>query len=455
MSPYISINPYTEQLLKTYPGHSDDVLMQLLKTAHHAQQQWKQLSFHERALPVLRLGELIVSHASRLALMATREMGKPIQEAHAEVLKCKTACTFYAGNSESILATRHSESDTGKKVTLMYEPLGTVLGVFPWNFPYWQIIRSAIPVVMAGNSMLIKPAPNAPQTALALQHLFDLAGFPQGILQTILASNEQVSMLIRQPEIAACTLTGSESAGASVASQAAAHIKKSVLELGGSDPFIVLPDADISLAVETGIVARFQNNGQSCIASKRFFLHQDIAEEFVNGLSERMASLKLGNPEDPTVQIGPLARKDLLYRLKEQVDISVAAGATIRFQHSATLPTGYFYPPTILTNIPSNSPAYNEELFGPVVSVFTFSNTDEAIQMANDSAFGLGASVWSGNPEHAKQVALKLSCGQVFINALVKSNAHYPFGGVKRSGYGRELGEYGLREFCSVKTIWV
>lgn len=454
MSLYTSINPYSGITLKSYPDRSDEEIVQHLLRAHEAQQKWKTLSFHERSKPILKLAELIREQADSLALLATHEMGKPVKEARAEILKCITACTYYAGNAERILKPDTSISDNQKSVTTIYEPMGVILGIFPWNFPYWQIIRSAIPTVMAGNTILIKPAPNTPQTAMALQHLFHEAGFPADVLQTVLASHDQVSMLIRHKYITACTLTGSEQAGATIASQAALQIKKSVLELGGSDPFIVMQDADLTLAADTAITARFQNNGQSCIASKRFLLHHTIADQFLELFIARIAQLKLGDPADESVQIGPLARKDLLYKLKEQVDQTVIAGAKIIYQHPAEPPKGFFFPPTVITDIPAHAPAYKEELFGPVVSAFTFHDEEEAIHLANDTSFGLGASVWSKDLATGERVAQALACGQVFINGLVKSNAHYPFGGVKRSGFGRELGEWGLKEFCSVKTIW-
>lgn len=454
MSLYTSINPYTGLTLKSFPDKSDEELLQHLINAKEAQQRWKSLSFHERSKPVLKLAELIREQADSLALLATHEMGKPVKEAAAEVLKCISSCMYYAGNAEQILRPVSSVSDNQKLVEIHHEPMGVILGIFPWNFPYWQIMRSAIPAVMAGNAMLIKPAPNTPQSAMALQHLFYEAGFPTDLLQTVLANNEQVTMLIRHKYVAACTLTGSEQAGASIASQAALQIKKSVLELGGSDPFIVMNDADLQQAAETAITARFQNNGQSCIASKRFILQQDIAAEFLDLFIARISKLRLGDPSDESVQIGPLARKDLLYKLKEQVDQSVIAGAKIIYQHPAEPGKGYFFPPTVLTEIPSHAPAYKEELFGPVVSSFIFEDESDAIRIANDSIFGLGATVWTRDIATGKRMAEALECGQVFINGLVKSNAHYPFGGVKRSGFGRELGEWGLKEFCTVKTIW-
>lgn len=454
MITYISHNPFTETTLATYPILSNDALFEQLNLTHAAQRQWSARTFSKRAEAVLKLAKLIHENAAQLAQMAVAEMGKTYKEALAEVNKCTTACHYYAQHSERILASSTQISDTGKNVTISYEPMGIVLGIFPWNFPYWQVIRSAIPILMSGNAMLVKPAPNVPECALKLQALFNEAGFPEHVVSTIFISEVQVAELITDMRIKACTLTGSEKAGAAVATQAASQIKKTVLELGGSDPFIVLEDADLSEALETAITARFQNNGQSCIASKRFILHKNIASAFLERLAEKISTLVLGDPSKAETNIGPVARADLRDKLSQQVNDSIAAGAHVFYCYQNTPNTGYFYAPTILTSIPEQCPAYSEELFGPVISVFEVDNDEEAIRLANDTVFGLGASVWSTNRDRALAIAQKLECGQVFINGLVKSHTAFPFGGVKHSGIGRELGEWGLKEFCQVKTIW-
>jgi succinate-semialdehyde dehydrogenase/glutarate-semialdehyde dehydrogenase len=454
MTKYISHNPYTEQTLKVFETMDDESLFRQLELIHQAQREWSKSSFEKREALFTRLADLIKQNAAELAKLATLEMGKTYQEALAEVNKCTTACIYYAEQAGRILKPELSIADTGKQVTISYEPMGVVLGIFPWNFPYWQVIRSAVPVLMSGNAMLVKPAPNVPQCALALQQLFHQAGFPQHVISTLFITENQIAELIADERVAACTLTGSEKAGSAVASRAAQFIKKSVLELGGSDPFIALDDADLNAALDTAIIARFQNNGQSCIASKRFILHERIADNFLQQLTQKIDALVLGDPMHEKTNIGPIARADLRNKLAQQVNDSIKAGAQLYYQHAIKTDKGYFYPPTILTDIPQNSPAYSEELFGPVISVFIVKTDEEAIRIANDTVFGLGGSVWSTNKERANNLAKQLNCGQVFINGLVKSHTAYPFGGAKHSGIGRELGEWGLKEFCNVKAIW-
>lgn len=448
MQHYQSINPYTGELLAQFDTISDAELQAVLLKASKAQTKWSQCSFIERAIPVQKLITLIQQHAEALSKMATLEMGKPITEARVEVSKCITACEYYGSHASDILTT-HTIND----VQLHYEPMGVILGVFPWNFPYWQIIRSAIPTVMAGNTMIIKPAPNVPQCSNLLQQLFAEAGFLDGVLQTVFTSNEQVSTIIADDRVAACTLTGSEAAGGAVAAQAGKHIKKSVLELGGSDPFIITAHADLNKVMQWAIMARFQNNGQSCIAAKRFIVHRSQYDSFIARLLPAIESLTCGNPMNEDTQVGPLARVDLRVQLHRQVSETIQAGATILYQHPASLESACFYPPTVLGNIAPGSPAYQEELFGPVMSVFVYEALDEAIQIANDTRFGLGGSVWSENRDEALHIAQKLQCGQVNINSMVKSAAALPFGGYKRSGIGKELGEWGIKEFCNVKVI--
>ncbi|MFI5221105.1 MAG: NAD-dependent succinate-semialdehyde dehydrogenase [Bacteroidia bacterium] len=453
MNLFLSINPFTEKQFASFETISDKRLDEVLEITYQAQKSWKNIPVSGRAKLFLNLAVLLKKNVSKLAEIATLEMGKTLVEAKAEVMKCAACCEFYAANAERFLEAEITKTADGKGVHLIYEPLGIVLGIFPWNFPYWQIARSVVPVVIGGNAMLIKPAPNVPQCSMALQNIFVEAGFPVGVVQTIFATEGQVEKIIADDRIHACTLTGSEKAGSLVASNAAKQIKKSVLELGGSDPFIVLDDADLDLAISNAITSRFQNNGQSCIGAKRFILHEKIAGEFLEKLITGTANLKMGDPMESYTNIGPLARKDLLEKLRTQVDDSVKQGAKILFQQKENTSKGFFYPPTILTDIPKSSPAYREELFGPVISIFVFSEIADAIRVANDTSFGLGAAIWTKNLESGKAIASQLQCGTVFINGMVKSDPAFGFGGVKRSGYGRELGSQGLREFCNLKVL--
>lgn len=455
MTAFQSINPFTGKHMHSHHFIGDQHLDEVIDRAEYAGAEWKNKSFEDRAALFLTLAKLIENNCDELAELAVTEMGKPLKEARAEVLKCITACTYYAKESSKLLAPEIHKEDGQREVHIRYEPMGIVLGIFPWNFPFWQIIRSAVPVIMAGNTMLVKPAPNVPQCALKLQQLFDEAGFPSGVIQTIFASEEQIARVIADFRIKACTLTGSERAGAVVAAQAGRHIKHVVLELGGSDPFIVMADADLERAADTAITARFQNNGQSCIAAKRFILHESIYDAFVAALRHRMSQLLVGDPMNPETTIGPMARADLRDKLKHQLDDTVRMGGRIVFQHPGEVHSGFFFPPTLVEHIPDQSPAATEELFGPVLPVFTIRDEAEAIRVANNSRFGLGASVWTADTACGNRIANALECGTVYVNGLVKSNAKYPFGGNKSSGVGRELGAWGIREFCNIKTVWV
>ncbi|MCU0442660.1 MAG: NAD-dependent succinate-semialdehyde dehydrogenase [Bacteroidia bacterium] len=453
MTEFISINPYTFTERKRFEPITDLALNEAIANAETTQQSWRNKTIAERASCVVNLGKLIEQHHERLATLASLEMGKTLAEAKLEVLKCKTACDYYATETASILEPQLVKHTDGRTVHISHEPLGVVLGIFPWNFPYWQIVRSAIPITMAGNTMLVKPAPNTPECALALQALFDEAGLGHAI-QTVFASQQQVSQILADSRIAACTLTGSERAGSAVAAQAGKHIKKSVLELGGSDPFIVLEDADLPLVLQHAVSARFQNNGQSCIAAKRYIVHATIANQFIHLLTEALKKLKAGDPLDIETQLGPLARIDLKQKLEEQVNETIQLGATLLYQGEMLKDVPCYYPPTILSNVSKQSPAYQEELFGPVLSLFVVDSDEAAIALANDSVYGLGASVWTTNNQRGQSIAKALQAGQVFVNAVTRSHTAFPFGGVKKSGYGRELGPEGLKEFCYVKTIW-
>ncbi len=452
MENFASINPYTEESLAQYDYTYSLALEEKLNTVHTHFEIWKKKSFTERGEFFLKLSFLLKRDADKLAELASIEMGKLLHEAKAEVLKSVAACDFYATQSEQILKSHKTEIDSNNSIEIQFQPLGTVLGIFPWNFPYWQILRSVIPILMSGNTMLVKPAPNVPQCSIALQELINEAGLGDYIA-TIFANNSQIENLIADERIKAITLTGSETAGSIVASTSAKHIKKSVLELGGSDPFIVLEDADLDACIPVAINSRFQNNGQSCIAAKRFIVNKNIAEAFTFKIIEATKKLQMGNPIENGVNIGPIARKDLLEQLSKQVADSLNLGANLLFQSEQKIKNGYFYPPTILGTIKPQMPAYSQELFGPVLSLFVVENDKEAIQLANDTKFGLGASVWSKNLQRANEIAEQIESGQVFINRLVRSDVRFPFGGIKHSGFGRELGEFGLKEFCNIKSI--
>lgn len=455
MKDFKSINPFSEAHLLSFDFISDSMLENNLQQASESFKIWRNTTFAQRATCVLKLSDLLKENADELAEIACLEMGKLKSEAKAEVLKSVRLCEYYATRSADILQSKLSQSETGATVEIKYEPLGVVLGIFPWNFPYWQVLRSAIPIIMSGNCVLIKPAPNVPQSSLALQNLLNQCGFENGVIQTIFASEKQIETLINDSRITATTLTGSEKAGSAVASLSGKNIKKSVLELGGSDPFIVLADADLEQTLTGAMQARFQNNGQSCVSAKRFIVHQNIADEFLKGLIEKMEKLVIGNPINENVAIGPLARKDLQELLNTQVNETLSAGAIILHQIKNIPLTGFFFPPTIIGNIPKTSRAFSEELFGPVISFYTFNETEEAMALANATSYGLGASIWSKDIMQAKQIANNIESGMIYINQIVKSDARFPFGGIKKSGFGRELGEFGLREFCNVKTIWV
>ncbi len=452
MKNFVSINPYTEEALKQYDFISTSELEGKLNSVHTHFENWKKKSFSERGNCFLKLANLLKRDADKLAELASIEMGKLLHEAKAEVLKSVSACEFYAKQSDQILKSHKTEIENNNSIEIQFQPIGVVLGIFPWNFPYWQILRSVIPILMSGNTMLVKPAPNVPQCSIALQKLLSEAGLGNYVT-TILANDSQIENLIANERIKASTLTGSEKAGSIVASTSAKYIKKSVLELGGSDPFIVLEDADLDACIPVAINSRFQNNGQSCIAAKRFIVNKNIAEAFTQKIIEATKKLQMGNPLENDVNIGPIARKDLMEQLSKQVSDSVNLGANLLFQSEQKLKKGYFYPPTIISNIKPEMPAYSQEMFGPVMSLFVVESDKEAIQLANDTRFGLGASVWSKNLTRAKEIAEQIESGQVFINRLVRSDVRFPFGGIKHSGFGRELGEFGLKEFCNIKSI--
>jgi len=381
-------------------------------------------------------------------------MGKPFRSAVEEAVKCEWACRYYAENSERFLADEVIETAATRSY-IRYQPLGPILAVMPWNFPFWQVIRFAAPALMAGNVGLLKHASNVPQCALQIEDLFHRAGFPEGVFQALLIGSQKVDGILNDPRVVAATLTGSEEAGMQVGTSAAKRIKKVVLELGGSDPFIVMPSANLGDAVTTAVKARVVNNGQSCIAAKRFIVAEPIADEFEKQFVKQMEALRLGDPFDESTDLGPLATADGVASLDADVRKTIAAGAKVLTGGKPVNRPGNFYAPTVLTNIPKESPAYRDELFGPVASIFRVKNLDEAIQVANDSRFGLGASAWTNDKSERERLINELEAGMVFINRMVASDPRLPFGGVKYSGHGRELGPYGIREFTNTKTVWI
>jgi|SRR5271165_393559 len=449
-----TINPATGETLKIFEALSDAQIEEKIARAAELFPRFSRLPFAERAKKMLRAAEILEAEKKELATLMTTEMGKTFRSAVDEAVKCAWACRYYAENAEKFLADEVIET-TAKRSFVRYQPLGIILVVMPWNYPFWQVFRFIAPGLMAGNVGLLKHASNVPQCALKVEDILLRAGFPQGAFQTLLIGSGKVDGLLADPRVAAATLTGSEDAGIKVGAGAAQRVKKVVLELGGSDPFIVMPSANLAEAVQTAVKARTLNNGQSCIAAKRFIVAAEIADEFEREFVKRMQELKVGDPFDEKTDVGPLATEDAVSSLQADVDKSVAAGARVLTGGKPAKQKGFFYPPTVLTDIPKNSPAYGEELFGPVASIFRVKNIEEAIHVANDTRFGLGASAWSNDAAEQERFMNELEAGMVFINQMVASDPRVPFGGVKRSGYGRELSTYGIREFTNVKTVWV
>lgn len=449
-----SVNPATGETLRTFQALDERALEEKLARAAAAFTQHRQTSFSARAKSLKAAANLLEAETETFARIISLEMGKPIQPARDEVTKCATGCRFYASNAEEFLVSQNAMATSGRRY-VRFDPIGPVLAVMPWNFPFWQVIRFAAPALMAGNVGLLKHAANVPQCALALEDLFRRAGFAEGVFQTLLIEAEQTAAVIDDPRIKAVTLTGSERAGAEVASRAARQIKKSVLELGGSDPFIVMPSADLENAVATGVKSRTQNSGQSCIAAKRFILAEAIYGRYVEHFVARMHALKVGDPLDEATDLGPLATEGIREGVHEQVQKTIEAGAKLLLGGRKIDGPGFFYAPTVLVDVPLDSPAAREEVFGPVAAFFRVRDAAEAIVRANDSSFGLGANAWTTDAAEQERFATELEAGLVFINGMVASDPSLPFGGVKRSGFGRELGAEGIREFVNVKTVVV
>ncbi len=451
MLTFRTINPYDNQVLAEYRIHSRKEVKAKLDHAAETFYFWKKSSFSHRASLLQEVGRLLRERNEEYAQLITAEMGKPIREARAEINKCALLCDYYAINAEKMLQSEPIATEA-KKTYVRYDAIGGVFAIMPWNFPFWQVFRFAAPTLMAGNVALLKHAPNSTGVALAIEKVFADAGYPENVFQTLVIDINLVSYVISHPIVQAVTLTGSERAGASVAEAAGLRLKKTVLELGGSDPFIVLENADVQKAIQTAVQSRLLNGGQSCISAKRFFIHQSLFEKFTEALKAEVLKLKVGNPTEDDTNIGPMARLDLAIGLEKQVKRCLEMGASLVLGGERK---GNFFEPTILSNISENMPAYREELFGPVFTMIPFESDEEVINMANSSEYGLGATIWSQDIERAENLAAQIDSGCVFINTMVRSDQRVPFGGVKKSGYGRELSSNGIREFVNIKTVWV
>ena len=450
-----TINPTTGETLKTYAPDSDAEIEAKLELAQQAFSTYRRLPFEQKAKWMQATADILERDREKFAKIMTLEMGKTLKSAIAEVEKSALGCRYYAENAPQFLADAPAKTDASQSF-VRYQPLGPILAVMPWNFPFWQVFRFAAPALMAGNVGLLKHASNVPQCALTIEEIFTEAGFPPGVFQTLLVGADKVANIVTDDRVKAATLTGSEPAGASLAATAGKSLKKTVLELGGSDPYIVMPSADIAAAASTAVTARTINNGQSCIAAKRFILADAIADEFLKHFVAKMEALKVGDPLLPDTDIGPLATPNILQELDTQVQACIQSGAKLLTGGRAlSEQPGNFYQPTILAEIPVDSPARLEEFFGPVALVFRVSGIDEAIELANSTSFGLGASAWTAEKAESDRFISELEAGSVFINGLVKSDLRLPFGGIKRSGYGRELSVQGIHEFVNIKTVWV
>ena len=449
-----TINPTTGEPLETYEEHGREEIDRRLAKAAAAFPAWRERSFDERAAVLRAAAQVLADRSAALSRLMTLEMGKPIEASKAEIDKCAWVCRHYADHAAEYLARRDVATDATRSY-VRFDPLGPVLAIMPWNFPFWQVFRFAAPSLMAGNVGLLKHAESVLGSARAIEDVFRAAGLPDGGFQTLQVRHTAVADIITDDRVRAVTLTGSVRAGGAVAAAAGKAIKKSVLELGGSDPFVVLEDADVDRAAEIGAVARMINSGQSCIAAKRFIVHEKVADRFIEGFVEHIRRMQVGDPLDPGTQIGPLARRDLLESLADQVRRSVNAGARAALGGGPLDRPGFFFDPTVLVQVRPEHAAGSEETFGPVAAVLVVRDRGEAVRVANASEYGLGASLWTGDLLEAERIAARIDAGSVFVNGLVKSDPRLPFGGVKRSGYGRELSVEGIREFVNAKTVWI
>lgn len=449
-----SINPTDGKILKEHKEHSNEEVVNIIDAVETDWQVWKKTSFAHRKNLMQKAAQVLLDKKLEFAKTMSLEMGKPLGESLAEVEKSAWVCNYYADEAENILADEHIISDASKSF-VSFDPLGIVLAVMPWNFPFWQVFRFAAPALMAGNAAVLKHASNVQSSASDIERVFKLAGFPKNIFRNLVIKSNQVEAVIKNPKIKASTLTGSEFAGSRVAMASGKEIKKAVLELGGADAFIILKDADLEKAAKVAVQARMLNNGQSCIAAKRFIIDKTILDDFLSLINTELDSLKIGNPLDDAVQVGPLARADLREEIHTQVEETLKQGATLIRGGKFIEGEGYFYEPTIISDLKPNMKLYYEESFGPVFSVFTFETEEEAISIANDSEFGLGGSLWTRDLAKGEKLARQIESGGVFINGMTKSDPRLPFGGIKKSGYGRELSHYGIKEFVNIKTIWI
>ena len=453
--PIATINPATGATLRTFDAHTAAEVDEKLQRAVDAFERHRRTSLDDRARKMARAGEILEAEKDALARLMTTEMGKTLAAARAEAEKCAWVCRHYAEHAARMLAPRNVDVGGTARGEVHFLPLGAVLAIMPWNFPFWQVFRFVAPGLMAGNVGLLKHASNVPQCALAIEDVLRRAGFEEGVFQTLLVGSDAVAGILDDERVAAATLTGSTPAGQSVAERAGRNLKKTVLELGGSDPFIVMPSADLDAAARTAAKARCINNGQSCIAAKRFIVHRDAAEEFERRFVAAMEALRVGDPMMDGTDVGPLATAAIRDEVDEQVRVSVDAGARVLTGGTPMDGPGFFYPPTILAGIPEDAPAYREEVFGPVASLFRVASIDEAITLANDSPFGLGSSVWTRDEEERRRFVTEIEAGMTYVNAMVASDPRLPFGGVKQSGYGRELGTFGIHEFVNIKSVWI
>ena len=449
-----SVNPTTGEVLDTFEETVPDALTRILERATAASRDWRRRPVAERAERLRAAGRLLRERKDTYARTMALEMGKPLAQGVGEAEKCAWVCDYYAEHGAAFLADEPRPSDASRSY-IRFEALGPVLAIMPWNFPFWQVFRFAAPALVAGNAGILKHAPNVPRCAVAIEEVFQDAGFPDGLFRAVFLSNARAGDVIADERVRAVTLTGSDRAGSQVAEQAGRHLKKTVLELGGSDPFIVLDDADLERAAQAAAEARLINSGQSCIAAKRFIVVERVADRFLERFTSEMRARKVGDPLDPTTKVGPQARLDLRENLHRQVRESVQRGARLMLGGELPRGRGAFYPPTVLVGVEPGMPAFDQETFGPVAAVIRAKDEADAIRIANASPYGLGAAVWTRDTQRGERVAREIEAGSVFVNGLVKSDPRLPFGGVKRSGYGRELSEYGLREFVNVKTVWV